>query len=141
MVDARLDREDDFVLPMINGSDRIILVEGTKNSIKDAYTLIKQLASRFGRIPFGVLVSGNDEKQSQTIFRNLEKTASEHVGLQLYFKGHVPADDYMLRAASLGRSVIDAYPRALSSNAFRRIAGAFAETKTSMQTLYEMAGA
>jgi flagellar biosynthesis protein FlhG len=39
--------------------------------------------------------------------------------------GSVPADEHLNRAARLGRSVIDAYPLAGASVAFRRLAGQF----------------
>ena len=147
MIDARLDRKEDYVPAMVGTSEMILLVESSKNSgretsgsILGAYALMKRLANRFGRIPFGVLVSGVDEAQSQTIFSNMEQMASEKVAVQLHFMGHVPQDEDMVRAASLGRSVIDAFPMALSSYAFRRIAGTFTEANVSMQSVYEMAG-
>ena len=148
MVDARLDRRDDFVPGIIGSSEMNLVVEisknsnrETSNSILGAYSLMKRLANRFGRIPFGVLVSGVDEAQSQTVFGNMEQIASEKVALQLHFLGHVPQDEDMVRAAGLGRSVIDAFPMALSAYAFRRIAGAFIQAGAPVQTVYEMAGA
>ena len=148
MVDARLERKDDFVLSMAGSSEMVLVVESSKNSGRDtsssilgAYALMKRLAARFGRIPFGVLVSGSDEAQSRTIFGNMEQMASEKMAVQLHFMGHVPHDDDMVRAAGLGRSVIDAFPMAHSAYAFRRIAGAFTEAGVFAQTVYEMAGA
>jgi flagellar biosynthesis protein FlhG len=38
----------------------------------------------------------------------------------------VPADEYLHRAARLGRAVVDAFPLAGASVAFRRLAGKFA---------------
>jgi flagellar biosynthesis protein FlhG len=40
--------------------------------------------------------------------------------------GAVPADEYLQRAARLGRAVVDAFPLAGASVAFRRLAGRFA---------------
>jgi flagellar biosynthesis protein FlhG len=40
--------------------------------------------------------------------------------------GSVPADEYLHRAARLGRAVVDAFPLAGASVAFRRLAGRFA---------------
>jgi flagellar biosynthesis protein FlhG len=42
--------------------------------------------------------------------------------------GSVPADEYLHRAARLGRAVVDAFPLAGASVAFRRLAGRIART-------------
>jgi len=141
LIDAALDRENGFSLTAMESNALILLVEDTEKSIKDAYMLIKRLAGRFGRMPFGVLVSGGGESRSQVIFRNMAQTAAHYLGIQLYSVGYVPKDDHMARAASLGRSVIDAFPMALSSFAFRRIAGTFSDIAAGGHNVYEMAGA
>lgn len=141
LIDARLDRDNGFSLTAMESSALILLVEDTERSIKDAYMLIKRMAGRFGRMPFGVLVSGSGENRSQAIFRNMAQTAAHYLGVQLYSMGYVPKDDHMARAASLGRSVVDAFPMALSSFAFRRIAGTFSDVGALKHNVYEMAGA
>jgi flagellar biosynthesis protein FlhG len=141
LIDAAPDRAGGFSLTAMESSARILLVEDTERSIKEAYMLIKRMAGYFGRMPFGVLVSGSGENRSQAIFRNMAQTAAHYLGVQLYSMGYVPKDDHMARAASLGRSVVDAFPMALSSFAFRRIAGTFSDIGTSRHNVYEMAGA
>jgi flagellar biosynthesis protein FlhG len=42
--------------------------------------------------------------------------------------GSVPADEHLQRAARLGRAVVDAFPQAGSSVAFRQLAGRFSLT-------------
>jgi flagellar biosynthesis protein FlhG len=42
--------------------------------------------------------------------------------IELEFFGSIPADDHLSRAAKLGRSVIDAFPLASASTAFKQIA-------------------
>lgn len=141
LIDAWPDRENGFPLTVIESGAQILLVEDSERSIKETYMLIKRMASHFGRIPFGVLVSGSGESRSQAIFRNMAQTAAHYLGVQLYSMGYVPKDDHMARAASLGRSVLEAFPMALSSFAFRRIAGTFSDTGASQHNVYEMAGA
>lgn len=140
MIDTQLDREAGFLLAAMEGSDIVLQVEDTERSIKEAYTLIKRLTSRFGRMPFGVLVSGSGENRSQTIFRNMAQTAAHYLGVQLYAMGYVPKDDHMAQAARLGRSVVDAFPMALSSFAFRRMADIFSHSGASQYDGCEMAG-
>jgi flagellar biosynthesis protein FlhG len=47
------------------------------------------------------------------------------MAIQLDFLGAVPADEHLARAAGQGRTVIDAFPLASASLAFKRIAGHF----------------
>lgn len=141
IIDTLLSQEDHFLLTAMQNSALVLQVEDTEGSIKEAYMLIKRLSGRFGRMPFGVLVSGSGESRSDAIYRNMAKTAARYLGVQLYSMGHVPSDEHMARAASLGRSVVDAFPMALSSFAFRRIAGSFSGIEALQSNVYEMAGA
>jgi flagellar biosynthesis protein FlhG len=52
--------------------------------------------------------------------------ASRYLAVQLISMGSVPADEYLHRAARLGRAVVDAFPLAGASVAFRQLAGRFA---------------
>ncbi|MCM1129925.1 MAG: hypothetical protein NC211_08355 [Alistipes senegalensis] len=141
LIDACLDRDGGFPLAAMEENAQVLLVEDTEKSIKEAYMLIKRVSGRFGRMPFGVLVSGSEENRSQAIFRNMAQAAAHYLGIQLYDLGYVPKDDHMAKAASLGRCVVDAFPMALSSFAFRRIAGMFSDMGASRHGVYEMAGA
>lgn len=141
LIDARLDRSGRFPLTAMEENAQVLLVEDTEKSIKEAYALIKRVSACFGRKPFGVLVSGSDENRSQAIFRNMSQAAAHYLGIQLYDLGYVPKDEHMAQAASLGRSVVDAFPMAMSSFAFRRIAGMFSDMGASRHGVYEMAGA
>ena len=42
--------------------------------------------------------------------------------IELEFFGAIPKDDHLTKAAKLGRSVIDAFPLAAASKAFKQIA-------------------
>jgi flagellar biosynthesis protein FlhG len=139
LIDAGPDQAEAF-LPLTPENALVLLAGDSENAIKEAYMLIKQMAGRFGRMPFGVLVSGDEENRSRAIFRNMAQTAAQYLGVQLHFMGYVPKDDHMARAVSLGRSVVDAFPMALSSCALRRVAGAFSDSGHDEHG-YRMAGA
>jgi len=72
---------------------------------------------------FGVLVTGASEEEAHLVYENMARTASRYLAIQLNSMGSVPADEHLNRAAHLGRSVIDAFPLAGASVAFRRLAG------------------
>ena len=60
------------------------------------------------------------------VYDNMAQAASRYLALNLTSMGSVPADEYLHRAARLGRAVVDAFPLAGASVAFRELAGRFA---------------
>jgi flagellar biosynthesis protein FlhG len=56
----------------------------------------------------------------------MAQAASRYLAVNLTSMGSVPADEYLHRAARLGRAVVDAFPLAGASVAFRQLAGRFA---------------
>lgn len=126
LVDAALDEENTLPLAALTAGDVVVQVAPGADFITAGYALIKRLNAVLGRRPFGILVSGASEQQAQLVFRNMEKAANRYLALQLHSVGSVPADEHIRRATGLGRSVIDAFPLAGASLAFRRLAGRLA---------------
>ena len=125
MVDAELDGEDNFPLAGIADGEIVVQVTDSAASIKSAYTIIKRIGTQHGRRPFSVLVTGASEQRAQVVYANMARAASRYLAVSLNSIGHVPADEHVTRAARQGRSVVDAFPRAGASVAFRRLAGYF----------------
>lgn len=123
VVDAELDAEDRLPVTAMEEGEIVVHISASAESIKAGYCLIKRLHANLGRRSFGVLVTHADEAQAQLVYANLAQTASRYLAVPLHFMGSIPADDHLSRATRLGRSVIDAFPMALASVAFRRIAG------------------
>jgi flagellar biosynthesis protein FlhG len=122
LVDAELDAGDDFPVPAMANGEIVVQVTAGADSVKDAYTLIKRMSAHAGRRPFGVLVTGADAKEAATVFQNMAQAASRYLAVELYSVGFIPADENVGRAARGGRSVVDAFPLAAASTAFRRLA-------------------
>lgn len=125
MVDAELDKDDNFPIAALADSEIVVQVANSPESIKTAYALIKRVAGQIGRRPFSVLVTGASEKEAQIVYQNMAQAANRYLAVKLNSVGSVPADDHMKRAMRLGRAVIDAFPLAGASIAFRRLAGKF----------------
>lgn len=123
VIDAELDEEDRLPVAAMAEGEIVVHITTSAESIKAGYCLIKRLNATLGRRAFGVLVTHADEAQAQLVYANLAQTASRYLAAPLHFMGSIPADDHLSRATRLGRSVIDAFPMALASVAFRRIAG------------------
>ena len=126
IVDGELKREGGFGVPLLADSEIVIQVSTSATSITNAYGLIKRLAQEFGRRPFGILVTGASEAEAKVVYDNMSAAASRYLAVTLSSMGSVPADEYLHRAARLGRSVVDAFPLAGASVAFRQLAGRFA---------------
>lgn len=107
-------------------------------SIKAAYGLIKRVSNRMGRRSYGLLVSGATEKQARLVYSNMAQAASRYLAVPLHFVGYVPEDEHLRKAAHLGRSVIDAFPKAGASLAFSRLAEQFAMKACSALGLQEL---
>lgn len=118
--------EAGFALPALADSELIVQVSTSAASITNAYALIKRLAQQFGRRPFGIIVTGASEAEARVVYANMASAATRYLAVTLNSMGSVPADEYLQRAARLGRAVVDAFPLAGASVAFRQLAGRFA---------------
>lgn len=125
LVDAELDADGSFPIPTLASGEIVVQVANTVASIKSAYAIIKRLNGRLGRRPFHLIVTGATEKEAQVVYHNMALAANRYLAVKIHSLGSVPADDHLKRAMHLGRSVIDAFPLAGASVAFRRLAGRF----------------
>jgi flagellar biosynthesis protein FlhG len=135
LVDAELTENHTLPLEVLNQGEILIQLTSKPESIKQAYRLIKQICHQLGRGSFGILLSGANEKQAQDVFRNLSQVARRYLSIQLEFFGAIPADEHLNRAALLGRAVVEAFPMATASTAFKQMA----ERLGYNQTLYPAA--
>jgi flagellar biosynthesis protein FlhG len=126
IVDGEFRGEDGFPLPIMASSEIVVQVSASATSITNAYALIKRLSQQLGRRPFGILVTGATEAEAKVVYDNMASAATRYLAVTLSSMGSVPADEYLQRAARLGRAVVDAFPLAGASVAFRRLAGRFA---------------
>jgi flagellar biosynthesis protein FlhG len=115
-----------FPLPLMAGSEIVIQVSTSAASIANAFALLKRLTQELGRRPFGILVTGASEAAAKVVYANMSSAATRYLAITLTSMGSVPADEYLQRAARLGRAVVDAFPLAGASVAFRQLAGRFA---------------
>ena len=118
--------ETGFPVPVMDSSEIVVQVSTSAASITAAYSLIKRLSQQLGRRPFGILVTGASETEAKVVYDNMCSAASRYLAVNLTSRGSVPADEYLHRAARLGRAVVDAFPLAGASVAFRQLAGRFA---------------
>jgi len=128
LVDGEFGEDGSFPVPVMASSEIIVQVSTSAMSITNAYALVKRLSQHLGRRPFGVLVTGATEAEAKVVYDNMSSAATRYLAVPLSSMGSVPADEYLQRAARLGRAVVDAFPLAGASVAFRRLAGRFGRT-------------
>ena len=128
MVDGEFSEDGSFPVPIMASSEIVVQVSTSATSITNAYALIKRLSQHLGRRPFGILVTGATEAEAKVVYDNMSSAATRYLAVTLSSMGSVPADEYLHRAARLGRAVVDAFPLAGASVAFRRLAGRFSRT-------------
>jgi flagellar biosynthesis protein FlhG len=126
IVDGEFLEDGSFPVPIMESSEIVVQVSTGATSITNAYALVKRLSQHLGRRPFGVLVTGATEAEAKVVYDNMSSAATRYLAVTLSSMGSVPADEYLHRAARLGRAVVDAFPLAGASVAFRRLAGRFA---------------
>ena len=126
IVDGEFGPDDSFPVPLMDSAEIVVQVSTSAASITAAYSLIKRLSQQLGRRPFGILVTNASEAEAKMVYDNMSSAASRYLAVQLTSMGSVPADEYLQRAARLGRAVVDAFPLAGASVAFRQLAGRFA---------------
>lgn len=126
IVDGEFSADGTFPVPIMDSSEIVVQVSTSAASITNAYALIKRLSQHLGRRPFGILVTGATEAEAKVVYDNMSSAATRYLAVTLSSMGSVPADEYLHRAARLGRAVVDAFPLAGASVAFRRLAGRFA---------------
>jgi flagellar biosynthesis protein FlhG len=126
IVDGEFPAEGAFPVQVMASSEIVVQVSTSAMSITNAYALVKRLSQHLGRRPFGILVTGATEAEAKVVYDNMASAATRYLAVSLSSMGSVPADEYLQRAARLGRAVVDAFPLAGASVAFRRLAGRFA---------------
>ena len=107
----------------MNHEIEVIVVTDGPASITDAYALIKLLNRDHGLFRFRVLA--NMVKTSQdghNLFAKLTKVTDRFLDVALMYVGSIPVDDSVKRSVQRQRAVVEAYPRAKASLAYKSLA-------------------
>jgi flagellar biosynthesis protein FlhG len=122
LLDAVLNKHHELPLPILSEHEIVIHLTQEAESIKQAYILIKQMCQKIGQRSFGILVSQANNTEAQIVFNNISEVAQRFMQIELEFIGNVPKDEHISHATSLGRAVVNAFPRAQASLAFKGLA-------------------
>lgn len=115
----------DSVTSFVHAAQEVLVVVCNEpTSITDAYALIKVLNRDHGIFKFNILAnmvqSPIDERE---VFQKLSTVADRFLNVALKSAGSVPYDEMLIKSVKKRQPVYQAYPRAKSSLAFKRLAG------------------
>ena len=104
---------------MASGATLLVVVDATASGITESYALIKKLALENACLQFEIVVNKvADAQAAKTVFENMAKVARRNLAAQLGYLGYIPPDDRLKRATQLGRSVVEAFPAAVSAKSY-----------------------
>lgn len=135
MIEAQLDQALGLPLPMMSQHELVIQMGRDEEAIKAAYITIKQVCQQYGNRPFGVVVTRSNQAQGQQYFMRLSQVCKQFLGVSLNFLGAIPDDDALRKSSAMGRSVIDAFPKAQAAIAFKAVASSLAKHRLTPSSL------
>ena len=123
LVDTAAGIADSVVSFTRAAQDVVVVVCDEPASITDAYALIKLLNREHGVFRFRVLVNmASSAQQAREVYEKITKVTDRFLDVALDYMGHVPRDDYLIKAVRKQRAVVEAFPRSRAATAFRTIA-------------------
>lgn len=97
----------------------LLVVDATASGITESYALIKRLVLENACSHFEIMVNkAGDERAAMTVFGNMAKLALRNLAARLEYLGYIPDDDGLKRATRMGRSVVEAFPSAVSAKLY-----------------------
>ena len=103
--------------------DVIVVVCDEPASVTDAYALIKVLTRERGVTRVQVLANQvGHPSEGRQLYDKLERVTSKFLDVTLNYLGAIPRDEWLRRAIQRQEAVVDAFPAAPASMAFREIA-------------------
>jgi flagellar biosynthesis protein FlhG len=114
----------DGVVSFVKASQEVVVVVTDEpTSITDAYALIKLLNKEHGLFRFRILANMVKTPQDgHNLFAKLTKVTDRFLDVALQYVGSIPFDDSVKRSVQRQKAVVEAYPRAKASIAFKSLA-------------------
>lgn len=114
----------DGVVSFVKASQEVlVVVTDEPTSITDAYALIKLLNKDHGLFRFRILANMVKTPQDgHNLFAKLTKVTDRFLDVALQYVGSIPFDDSVKRSVQRQKAVVEAYPRAKASIAFKSLA-------------------
>ena len=123
IVDAAAGISDSVISFTRASHEVIVVVCNEPTSLTDAYALIKVLSEHHGVKRFNILASmTRTPTEGSALFTKLTRVTDHYLDVTLDYMGAIPYDEYLVKAVKRQQPVLKAYPQAVSSQAFRKVA-------------------
>lgn len=122
LVDTAAGISDSVVSFSRAAQEVLVIVCDEPASITDAYALIKLLSKEQDIFKFHIvanMVSG--PQQGREVYDKLSKVSNRFLDVALDYLGHIPYDEHLQKAIKRQKSVIEAFPRSRSAQAFQKM--------------------
>lgn len=132
LVEAKLNEDEHLTLPKLNQYEMVVQMTASDESLKQAYTCIKRIYQQQGKRDIGMMVTQCGEATAQKAFERISQVARQFLGIELHYLGSVPEDEQLSKAYQLGKTVLEAFPLAMASQAFKQLASSMEKTILNM---------
>lgn len=103
--------------------ETIVVVSPEPTSLTDAYALIKVLARQYREHRFKILVNqAKSPREASEVFGKLDVAVDRFLHVAIELVGAIPYDDYVPMAVMRQKAVLEVFPDAPASHAFRKLA-------------------
>ncbi|MDX1451892.1 MAG: MinD/ParA family protein [Oleiphilaceae bacterium] len=123
IVDTAAGISDGVVSFLRAAQEIIVVVCDEPTSITDSYALIKLLNRDYDMYRFRVLANMvKTQEEGRHLFSKLTNVTERFLDVALQYVGSIPYDEAVKKSVQRQRAVLDAYPRAKASMAYRSLA-------------------
>lgn len=123
IVDTAAGISDGVVSFLRAAQEVIVVVCDEPTSITDSYALIKLLNRDYDMYRFRVLANMvKSQEEGRHLYSKLVSVTDRFLDVALQYAGAIPYDEAVKKAVQRQRAVIDAYPRAKASLAYKALA-------------------
>ncbi len=123
LIDTAAGLSDSVVSYTRAAREVIVVVCDEPASITDAYAMIKVMNRDYGVERFHVLANqAHGATQGRELYNKLARVSERFLEVTLDYLGCIPYDECLKKAVQKQKSVVEAFPRSQSANAFKQIA-------------------
>jgi len=122
LIDLAADRRQITLAATAAADEVLIVVSPEREAITQSYALIKQLTQALGRKRFYLIpTKTKDDSNAAALGNNMLDAAARYLNTQLESLISVPWDETVKRANKLYKPVVEAFPDAAASHAYRAL--------------------
>jgi len=123
LIDTEAGISDNVTYFNMASQDILVITTPEPTAITDAYALMKLLSTDYGEKNFKLVVNSvKDDNEALDVFRKLTMVANRYLNISIDFMGGIPFDKRMHESIRRQKAIIELYPAARTSCAFRALA-------------------